>query len=83
MEVKISSCFNDHGNFECGVPQGSVSGPLVFNRLFFDLLFDYIEIDLANYAVDRYQADYDPENEEIVIFLEKNIDKNFCIGSQI
>ena len=73
--VKISSCFNDHVNVESGVPQGSISGSLVFN--IFILFFDDIEIDLANYADDTDPADYDHENEKIVILLEKNIDKAF------
>ena len=41
------------------------------------MLFDYIDIDLANYADGTTPYAYDLENEKVIKLLEKNIDKLF------
>ena len=53
--------------------------PLLFIILIlvFDLFFDYIDIDLANYADGTTPYAYDLENEKVIKLLEKNIDKLF------
>ena len=47
-----------------------------------DLFFDDIDIDLANYADDTFPYTYDLENEKVIKLLEKIL-INVLIGSQI
>ena len=41
------------------------------------MLFDYIDIDLGNYADDTTQYTYDFENKKVIKLLEKIINKLF------
>ena len=41
------------------------------------MFFDYIDIDLANFADGTTLYAYDLENEKVIKLLEKNIDKLF------
>ena len=41
------------------------------------MLFDYIDIDLANYADNTTPNAYDLENKKVIKLLEKSIDKVF------
>ena len=77
QRVKINSAFSDYCNVESGVPQRSISEPLFFNIFICDLFFDDIDIDLANYADDTTPYAYGLENEKVIKFLEKNINKLF------
>ena len=77
QSVKINSSFSDYSNVESRVPQGSISRPLFFNIFICDLFFDYIDIDLANYADDTTPYAYDLENEKVIKLFEKNIIKLF------
>ena len=77
QRVKINSSFSEYSNFESGVPQGSISGPLFFNIFLCDLFFDDIDIDLANYVDDTTRYTYHLELDKIIESLEKNIDKLF------
>ena len=43
QRVKINSSFSGYSNVELGVPQGSISGPLVLNIFICDLFFDDIK----------------------------------------
>ena len=52
QRVKINSSFSEYSNVESGVPQGSISGLLVFNIFICDLFFDDIDIDVASHADD-------------------------------
>ena len=75
--VKINSSFSDYSNVESGVPQESISGPLISNIFICDLFFDDIDIDLGNYADGMTPYVYDLENEKVIKLLEKNIKKLF------
>ena len=59
------------------MPQGSISEPLFFNIFIFDLFYDDIDIDLANFADDTASYAYDLERDKVIKSLEKNIDKLF------
>ena len=67
----MNSIFSDYSNVESGITQGSA--PLFFNIFIFDLFFDDIDIDLANYADETSPYAYDLENEKVIKLLEKSI----------
>ena len=77
QRVKINSSFSHWSKVESGIPQGSIKGPLLFNTYICDLLFDIIEIDIANYADDTTPYALDSKLENIVKLLEENADKLF------
>ena len=77
QRVKINSSFSHWSKVESGIPQGSIKGPLLFNIYICDLLFDIIEIDIANYADDTTLYALDSKLENIVKLLEENADKLF------
>ena len=83
QRVKINSSISDYSNVESGVPQVSISGPHLFNIFIYDLFFDDIDIDLANYADDTTPYAYDLENEKVIKLLEKKILTLFLTGFQI
>ena len=77
----MNPSFSDYSNVEWGVPQRSISGLLFFNIFICDLFFDYIDIDLANYADDTTPYAYDLELDKVIKSLEKNIHKFFDLFS--
>ena len=77
QRVKINSSFSHWSKIESGIPQGSIKGPLLFNIYICDLFFDFIEIDIANYADDTTPYALDSKLENIVKLLEENADKFF------
>ena len=81
--VKINSSYSEYSNIKSGVPQGSISGPLMFNIFICDLFFDYIDIDLANYVDDTTTYAYDHELDKVIKSLEKKILISFLNGFQM
>ena len=77
QRVRINSSFSEYSNVESGVPQGLISGPLFFNTFIFDLFYDDIDINLANYADDTTSYAYYLERDKVIKSLEKNIEKLF------
>ena len=68
---------SEYSNVESGVAQGSIPGPLFFNIFIYDLFFDDIDIDLANYADDTTSYAYNLERDKVIKSLENNTDKLF------
>lgn len=56
--------------------QGLISGPLLFN-IYYDLLFNEIDIDFASYANEAIPQACDSKIEVAIEILVKNIDKIF------
>ena len=52
QRVRINSNFSSWSEIICGVPQGSIMGPLLFNIYLRDL-FMFVTLDIANYADDN------------------------------
>ena len=82
QRIKINSSFSEYSNVESGIPQGSISGPLFFAIFICDLLFDDIDIDLANYVDDTTPHAYDLERDTVIKSLEKIL-ISLLTGSQI
>ena len=78
----MNPSFSDCSNVEWGVPQRSISGLFFFNIFICDLLFDYIDIDLTNYADDTAPYAYNLANEKVIKTLEKIL-ISYLIGSQM
>ena len=77
QRVKINSSFSGYSKVESGVPEGSISGLLFFNIFIFDLFFEDIDVELANYGDDTTPYVYDLELDKVIKSLEKTIDKLF------
>ena len=51
--TKVNGSFSEWADISCGVPQGSILGPLLFNIYLNDIFFFLKECDIANYADDN------------------------------
>ena len=52
QRVKIIETFGCRQSIECGVPQGSILGPLLLNIHLCDLFYFLEDLDIASYADD-------------------------------
>ena len=53
QRIKVNGCYSSWKELLCGVPQGSIFGPLLFNMFINDIFFFLDEVKLANYADDN------------------------------
>ena len=53
QRTKIGSVFREWWKIICGIPQGSILGPLLFNIFINDLLFFVLKCDICNFADDN------------------------------
>ena len=70
QRVKINSSFSTWSELLCGVPQGSVLGPVLFNIYLNDLFF--ILSDVCNFADDTTPYACDAKLENVSHQLEDN-----------
>jgi hypothetical protein len=70
QRTKINSSFSDWKEIMCGVPQGSVLGPLLFNIYLNDLFYLFINTHPTNFADDTTLSACDVELEDLLHNLE-------------
>ena len=69
--VNIGTEYSNHGNLSCGVPQGSILGPLIF-LLYVNDMTGAVDCDLLLYADDSCLIIRDKSIEQIEINLNRN-----------
>ena len=72
FSVNIGKEYSDPGNLSCGVPQGSILGPLIF-LLYVNDMARAVDCDLLLYADDSCLISRDTDVERI----ENNLNRNF------
>ena len=70
QRVKINETFSSWKNIECGVPQGSVLRPLLFNIHLCDLFYFLEDLDIASHADDTIIYTVKENKESIINALE-------------
>ena len=72
QRVKVNSSFSSWSEILCGVPQGSIGGPTVFNIYLIDLFLFFEESDIANYADDTNPYECDNDMDKVIHKLEND-----------
>ena len=72
QRTKINTSFSTWTELLCGVPQGSVLGPHLFNIYINDLLFFVVNTDVCNYADDTTLYTCDLSLSSLMHRLEKD-----------
>ena len=72
FRTKISSSYSPYLDLLVGVPQGSILGPLLFNKYMCDLFLCDCESSTINYADDTALYDCEPNMDLVLGKLEKD-----------
>ena len=73
QKVKLGSSLSKELDTLCGVPQGSILGPLLFHINICDLFFIDVSSDIANHADDTTLYECAPYNQKLIENLELTI----------
>ena len=60
QRTKIHNSYSAYANIACGVPQGSILGPVLFCDIC-DMFFEKYECDIASYTDDNTPHTYDSD----------------------
>ena len=77
QRVKINSSYSSWRDIICGVPQGSILGPLLFNVYLCDLFLLVDNIDIASYADDTTPYNSSDNIQSVINSLETASEKLF------
>ena len=69
QRVRINSKYSSWSEITCGVPQGSILGPLLFNIYLTDL-FLFVSPNICNYADDNSPYNTSKDSESVISHLE-------------
>ncbi len=84
--VKIGNKYSTWEHIKCGVPQGSILGPDLFNIFINDMFYVLEQSTLYNYADDNIVSYTNDEEEELLTCLESDLSnwmswfKTNCLG---
>jgi hypothetical protein len=73
QRVKIGDVYSEWTDVKCGVPQGSILGPLLFNIFINDVFYVIEHSELYNYADDNTLSKTNDDIDKLVACLESDI----------
>ena len=75
--TNINNCFSKTSKIDYGVPQGSMLGPLFFNKNLIDMSCECEDSNIENYADDTTPYTCAPDADTVISKLQSTPDKLF------
>ena len=77
QRTKIHNSYSPHAHTACGVPQGSILGPFLFNINMCNMFFEKQKCDIASYVDDNTPHTYDSDSYTVLSKLKNCTDSLF------